>query len=47
MADNPEIGEKISANGIGTNYIRQGQGSPLILIHGSGPGVPLMLTGEG
>ena len=39
MTDNPEIGERVSANGIGTNYICQGQGSPLILIHGSGPGV--------
>ncbi|MEH6757412.1 MAG: alpha/beta hydrolase [Parasphingorhabdus sp.] len=39
MTENPEIGERIFANGIGTNYIRQGQGDPLILIHGSGPGV--------
>ncbi|GGY90333.1 alpha/beta fold hydrolase [Novosphingobium colocasiae] len=36
---NPEIGERIDVNGIGTNYIVAGEGEPLILIHGSGPGV--------
>lgn len=36
---NPEIGERIDVGGIGTNYIVAGQGDPLILIHGSGPGV--------
>lgn len=36
---NPEIGERIDVGGIGTNYITAGSGPPLILIHGSGPGV--------
>ncbi len=39
MTDNPEIGLRIDVDGIGTNYIRAGEGPPLILIHGSGPGV--------
>lgn len=36
---NPEIGERIDVAGIGTNYIVAGEGDPLILLHGSGPGV--------
>lgn len=36
---NPEIGENVSVDGIGTNYIMAGSGNPLILLHGSGPGV--------
>lgn len=36
---NPEIGERVDVNGVGTNYIVAGEGEPLILIHGSGPGV--------
>lgn len=39
MSDNPEIGQRVDVNGIGTNYITSGDGTPLILIHGSGPGV--------
>lgn len=39
MNENPEIGLRIDVGGIGTNYIAAGQGEPLILIHGSGPGV--------
>lgn len=39
MTDNPEIGLRIDVDGIGTNYICAGEGPPLILIHGSGPGV--------
>ncbi|MES2492574.1 MAG: alpha/beta hydrolase [Pseudomonadota bacterium] len=39
MSNNPEIGERIDVAGIGTNYIVAGDGDPLILIHGSGPGV--------
>lgn len=35
----PEIGKTITAAGIGTNYHDVGSGAPLILIHGSGPGV--------
>jgi 2-hydroxymuconate-semialdehyde hydrolase len=39
LSDNPEIGENVDVDGIGTNYIKAGKGPPLILIHGSGPGV--------
>ena len=35
----PEIGATVVANGIKTNYLEQGTGSPVVLIHGSGPGV--------
>ncbi|MDL0433187.1 alpha/beta fold hydrolase [Marinobacter sp. TBZ242] len=40
-SDNPEIGLKISAGGIETNYHDMGRnnGIPLLLLHGSGPGV--------
>lgn len=40
---NPEIGWRISANGIGTNYHDVGTATdgrpPVLLLHGSGPGV--------
>lgn len=36
---NPEIGLSIDAGGIATNYHDLGHGSPLLMIHGSGPGV--------
>ncbi len=36
---NPEIGNSIIANGIVTNYHDIGSGAPVLLIHGSGPGV--------
>ncbi len=39
MTDNPEIGKNIDVDGIATNYIEAGEGAPLILLHGSGPGV--------
>ena len=39
MSNNPEIGKSILANGIQTNYHEHGQGEPVLLIHGSGPGV--------
>ena len=35
----PEIGKSVIAAGLKTNYLEQGEGFPLILIHGSGPGV--------
>ena len=35
----PEISLSIEANGIMTNYHDTGEGDPVILIHGSGPGV--------
>lgn len=39
MTTNPEIGKTILANGIQTNYHDAGEGPPVLLIHGSGPGV--------
>jgi 2-hydroxymuconate-semialdehyde hydrolase len=39
MTNNLEIGKSILANGIQTNYHEHGQGEPVLLIHGSGPGV--------
>ena len=36
---NPEIAHSIDAAGIRTNYHDVGDGSPVLLIHGSGPGV--------
>jgi len=39
MQTNPEVGDSIVAAGIRTNYHDQGKGPPVLLIHGSGPGV--------
>lgn len=39
MADNPEIGRYVTIGGIRTNYHDIGTGAPVVLIHGSGPGV--------
>lgn len=39
MLQNPEIGLSIDVNGIKTNYHDQGEGHPVLMIHGSGPGV--------
>lgn len=36
---NPEIAESVDVNGIRTNYHDVGSGPPVVLIHGSGPGV--------
>ncbi len=46
---NPEIGKTITANGIRTNYIEAGSpdNPPLILIHGSGPGVTAFANWNG
>ncbi|MDB5839276.1 MAG: 2-hydroxy-6-oxo-2,4-heptadienoate hydrolase [Herminiimonas sp.] len=38
MSNNPEIGKSIIVNGIQTNYQDHGEGPPVLLIHGSGPG---------
>ena len=38
-SQNPEIARSIVAGGIRTNYHDAGAGSPVLLIHGSGPGV--------
>lgn len=35
----PEIGESIDVDGIRTNYHDVGTGPPVVLVHGSGPGV--------
>lgn len=37
--ERPEIGQTVDANGIKTNVLEAGHGDPVILIHGSGPGV--------
>lgn len=39
MNNNPEVANNIDAGGIRTNYHDLGAGSPVVLIHGSGPGV--------
>lgn len=39
MSSNPEFGRRIVAGGIDTNYHDVGDGPPVLLIHGSGPGV--------
>ena len=36
---NPEIGRSVLAAGLKTNYLEAGEGEPVVLIHGSGPGV--------
>lgn len=45
--DNPEIGKTITAAGIRTNYLEAGAGPPLVLIHGSGPGVTAFANWNG
>lgn len=35
----PEIGSSVVAAGIRTNYLEAGSGAPVVLVHGSGPGV--------
>jgi pimeloyl-ACP methyl ester carboxylesterase len=37
--DRPEIGAFVDAGGVKTNYLDSGEGAPVVLIHGSGPGV--------
>lgn len=39
MSPSPEIGRSILAGGVAVNYHDYGHGDPVILIHGSGPGV--------
>ena len=48
MNDNPEIGQRVNVAGIGTNYIAAGDaGEPLLLVHGSGPGVTAFANWRG
>lgn len=47
MSENPEIGESVLVDGIQTNYIVAGSGEPLILLHGSGPGVTAFANWRG
>ncbi|MFZ2016816.1 MAG: alpha/beta fold hydrolase [Nocardioides sp.] len=35
----PEVGASVRAHGIETNYLEAGAGEPVVLVHGSGPGV--------
>ncbi|OIN92658.1 MAG: 2-hydroxy-6-oxo-2,4-heptadienoate hydrolase [Comamonadaceae bacterium CG1_02_60_18] len=39
MSQNPEISQSILTGGFTTNYHDVGSGAPVLLIHGSGPGV--------
>jgi 2-hydroxymuconate-semialdehyde hydrolase len=39
MPHNPEIGQSIVTGGFRTNVHDVGSGAPVLLIHGSGPGV--------
>ncbi|OTG92472.1 2-hydroxy-6-oxo-2,4-heptadienoate hydrolase [Acinetobacter sp. ANC 4654] len=39
MINNPEIGKNIQCGDIVTNYHDVGNGEPILLLHGSGPGV--------
>ena len=39
MTQNPEISQSITTGGYATNYHDVGSGAPVLLIHGSGPGV--------
>lgn len=38
-SDSPEIGDTVEVRGVRTNYHDVGSGPPVVLIHGSGPGV--------
>jgi 2-hydroxy-6-oxo-octa-2,4-dienoate hydrolase len=35
----PEIGRSVDAGSVRTNYLEEGDGPPVVLVHGSGPGV--------
>jgi pimeloyl-ACP methyl ester carboxylesterase len=47
MTSNREIGNNIAVGRIKTNFIEAGNGPPLILIHGSGPGVTAFANWSG
>jgi 2-hydroxy-6-oxo-octa-2,4-dienoate hydrolase len=37
--ERPEMGAMVDAGGVKTNYLEVGEGPPVVLVHGSGPGV--------
>src|SRR5688500_18332722 len=39
MEQVPEVGKSVVAGGVRTNYHEAGSGAPVVLVHGSGPGV--------
>jgi hypothetical protein len=39
MSQNPEVGKRVRTGTFDTNVHDEGAGAPLLLIHGSGPGV--------
>lgn len=39
LTQRPEIGRSVDAAGVATNYLESGDGPPVVLVHGSGPGV--------
>ena len=38
-SSNPELGHSVAVHGIDTNCLIEGEGAPVVLLHGSGPGV--------
>ena len=38
-SSNPEIGKSVMSAGLNTNYLEEGTGYPVMMLHGSGPGV--------
>tara|TARA_R110002049_G_scaffold193776_3_gene362618 strand:- start:970 stop:1812 length:843 start_codon:yes stop_codon:yes gene_type:complete len=46
-AELPDIGNSIDVDGIQTNYHEHGEGDPVILLHGSGPGVTAWQNWQG
>jgi len=39
VSENPEISKTIGSNGVRIRYVDAGKGAPIVLLHGSGPGV--------
>lgn len=39
VMNDPEIGKSVDACGVRVNYLEEGEGYPVVLLHGSGPGV--------
>jgi 2-hydroxymuconate-semialdehyde hydrolase len=47
LTSNPEVGRSVAVGRIKTNYVEAGSGPPLVLIHGSGPGVTAFANWNG